>query len=103
MRLNIVRLWRVRRPLAAAVEEFADRADREPGVPAHWYNLGATYYRMGQDGRARAAWLVRFGEATLPTASSVLQEGDQLVVAVTDEITGRLHDVVENAPEGRQH
>jgi trk system potassium uptake protein TrkA len=51
----------------------------------------------------RVAWMVRFGDATLPTASTVLQEGDQLVVAVTDEITGRLHDVVEKAPEGRQH
>jgi trk system potassium uptake protein TrkA len=47
--------------------------------------------------------MVRFGEAALPTASTVLQEGDQLVVAVTDEVTGRLHDVVEKAPEGRQH
>ena len=52
---------------------------------------------------ARAAWLVRFGEAMLPTGGTVLQEGDQLVVAVTDEITGRLHDVVEKAPEGRHH
>jgi hypothetical protein len=26
-------------------------------VAAHWYNLGASYYRLGQDGRARAAWL----------------------------------------------
>jgi trk system potassium uptake protein len=51
----------------------------------------------------RVAWMVRFGEAALPTASTVLQEGDQLVVAVTDEVTGRLHDVVEKAPEGRQH
>lgn len=52
---------------------------------------------------ARAAWMVRFGEAQLPTASTVLQEGDQLVVAVTDEITGRVHDAVEQAPEGRHH
>jgi hypothetical protein len=43
--------------LAAAVEEFAGRAEREPAVAAHWYNLGATYYRLGRDGRARAAWL----------------------------------------------
>jgi tetratricopeptide (TPR) repeat protein len=43
--------------LAAAVEEFSDRAAREPAVAAHWYNLGAAYYRLGQDGRARAAWL----------------------------------------------
>ena len=52
---------------------------------------------------ARAAWLVRFGEAQLPTAATVLQDGDQLVVAVTDEITGRVHDVVETAPEGGEH
>ena len=43
--------------LAAAAEEFADRAEREPSVAAHWYNRGATYYRLGRDGRARAAWL----------------------------------------------
>jgi trk system potassium uptake protein TrkA len=50
---------------------------------------------------ARAAWLVRFGEAQLPTASTVLQTGDHLVVAVTDELTDRVHQVVEQAPEGR--
>src|SRR5919112_195641 len=48
---------------------------------------------------ARAAWLVRYGEAQLPTAATVLQDGDQLVVAVTDEITGRVHQVVEQAPQ----
>ena len=32
---------------------------------------------------ARAAWLVRFGEAQLPTAGTVLQDGDQLTVAVS--------------------
>jgi trk system potassium uptake protein TrkA len=49
---------------------------------------------------ARAAWLVRFGEAQLPTYSTVLQDGDQLVVAVTDDITGRVHEVVEQGPKG---
>lgn len=43
--------------LAAAAEEFSARAEREPGVAAHWYNLGAAFYRLGEDGRARAAWL----------------------------------------------
>jgi trk system potassium uptake protein len=52
---------------------------------------------------ARAAWLVRFGEAQLPTAGSVLQDGDQLVVAVTDEIANRVHEVVEQTPVGGQH
>jgi trk system potassium uptake protein TrkA len=52
---------------------------------------------------ARAAWLVRFGEAQLPTAGSVLQDGDQLVVAVTDEIAARVHDVVEASRPGGEH
>ncbi len=43
--------------LQAAAEGFARRAEREPAVAAHWYNLGAAYYRLGKDGRARAAWL----------------------------------------------
>ena len=49
---------------------------------------------------ARAAWLVRYGDALLPTATTVLQDGDQLVVAATDELTTRVHEVVEHGPEG---
>jgi trk system potassium uptake protein TrkA len=52
---------------------------------------------------ARAAWLVRFGDAQLPTPATVLQEGDQLTVAVTDEITARVHQVVEHGPAGGEH
>jgi trk system potassium uptake protein len=52
---------------------------------------------------ARAAWLVRFGDAQLPTASTVLQDGDQLIVAVTDEITARVHEAVEHGPVGGGH
>ena len=48
---------------------------------------------------ARAAWLVRFGEAQLPTAGTVLQDGDQLVVAVTDDIVARVHEIVEHGHE----
>ena len=43
--------------LSAAVEGFARRAEAAPSVPAHWYNLGAAYYRLGASGRASAAWL----------------------------------------------
>ncbi|SFL08948.1 potassium channel family protein [Geodermatophilus ruber] len=50
---------------------------------------------------ARAAWLVRYGEAQLPTATTVLQDGDQVAVAVTDEITPRLYEVLEHGPERR--
>ena len=50
---------------------------------------------------ARAAWLVRFGEAQLPTPATVLQDGDQLVVAATDEISDRVHAAVESPEGGR--
>ncbi len=52
---------------------------------------------------SRAAWLVRFGEAQLPGPATVLQTGDHLVVAVTDELTDRVHRAVEQGPEKRQH
>jgi trk system potassium uptake protein TrkA len=51
---------------------------------------------------ARAAWLVRFGEAQLATAGTVLQDGDQLVLAATDAITPKVHQAVEHGPEGGQ-
>jgi hypothetical protein len=41
----------------AAADSFALRTASEPRVAAYWYNLGAAYYRLGEDGRARAAWL----------------------------------------------
>ena len=42
--------------LRAAADSFAARAAGEPSVAAHWYNLGATLYRAGADGKATAAW-----------------------------------------------
>jgi SH3 domain-containing protein/oxygen tolerance protein BatD len=44
--------------LRAAADSFAARAAREPNVAAHWYNLGATLYRAGADGKATAALTV---------------------------------------------
>jgi hypothetical protein len=42
--------------LRAAADSFAARAAAHPHVAAHWYNLGATLYRAGADGKAVAAW-----------------------------------------------
>jgi hypothetical protein len=42
--------------LRAAADSFAARAARDPHDAAHWYNLGATLYRAGADGKATAAW-----------------------------------------------
>ena len=43
--------------LRAAADGFSRRAVTEPAVAAHWYNLGAAYYRLGAKGRATAAWI----------------------------------------------
>ncbi|HEY8257899.1 MAG TPA: tetratricopeptide repeat protein [Gemmatimonadales bacterium] len=43
--------------LRAASDAFRQRAEAEPAVAAHWYNLGAAYFRMGLKGQAAAAWL----------------------------------------------
>ena len=57
--------------LRAAAEGFARRAEREPAVASHWYNLGASYFRLGEDGRARAAWLE--ARRLAPRSSAVTQ------------------------------
>jgi hypothetical protein len=44
--------------LRAASDGFASRIRIAPAVPAHWYNLGAAQYRLGDDGAALAAWTV---------------------------------------------
>jgi hypothetical protein len=42
--------------LSAAASAFEQRAHLEPDVPAHWFNLGASRFRMGAAGAALAAW-----------------------------------------------
>jgi hypothetical protein len=42
--------------LSAAAQGFRDRVASEPDTPAHWYNLGAAHYRLGQEARAAWAW-----------------------------------------------
>lgn len=60
--------------LRAAVEGFTRRVEDEPAVAAHWYNLGATYYRLGSKGRAAAAWLrARRLEPREPTIGRALR------------------------------
>ncbi len=49
---------------------------------------------------ARIAYLMRFGAATLPTASTGLQDGDQIYMLVTDEMMAPVSKVASAAPEG---
>ena len=47
----------------------------------------------------RAAYVMRFGLGTLPTASTVIQEGDQVFMLVTDEMIETVTKI-SGAPEG---
>jgi trk system potassium uptake protein TrkA len=102
--------WTVNRLLRELLSVKVSELWREPTgqvllmritVTERW--VGRKLVELEAASGARAAWLVRFGEAQLPTAGSVLQDGDQLVVAVTDEIAARVHEVVEQTVPGGQH
>ena len=49
---------------------------------------------------ARAAYLMRFGIGALPTASTLLQDGDQVFMLVTDDMTDRVTKITAAPPEG---
>ncbi len=62
--------------LRAAADSFAARAAAEPRIAAHWYNLGATLYRVGADGKATAAWTVA---ARLAPRDAVIRRARELL------------------------
>ena len=99
--------WTVNRLLRELLAVKVSELWREPTgqvllmrvtVTAVW--VGRRLSELEVASGARAAWLVRYGEAQLPTAATVLQDGDQLVVASTDAISQRVHKVVEQGPGG---
>lgn len=49
---------------------------------------------------ARVAYLNRFGLGMLPSESTVLQDGDQVFMLVTDDIAELVYQVAAAAPEG---
>jgi hypothetical protein len=43
--------------LMAAADSFAARTQADPWDVSHWYNLGTTWERAGENERARSAWI----------------------------------------------
>jgi BatD DUF11 like domain len=72
--------------LRVAADSFAARAARDPRDPAHWYNLGATLYRSGADGKATAAWTLA---ARLAPRHAVIRRARRLLPAA-DPVTEQL-------------
>lgn len=48
---------------------------------------------------ARVAFLTRFGKGTLPTGRTVLQDGDQVHVLVTDDVADAVERIAGTAPQ----
>ena len=69
-------------------------------VPLHKDWIGRPLRGLEETTGARAAYLSRFGIGMLPTASTVVQEGDQVFMLVTDEIAGMVTAVAGAPPEG---
>jgi trk system potassium uptake protein TrkA len=71
-------------------------------VATHKDWVGRPLRTLEEAAGARAAYLMRFGIGTLPTASTVLQEGDQIFMLVTDDIAASVTSVAGAPPEGGQ-
>ena len=71
-------------------------------VPVHRDWIGRPLRAVEEAAGARAAYLTRFGIGMLPTASTVVQEGDQLFMLVTDDMTETVTRVAGSPPEGGQ-
>jgi trk system potassium uptake protein TrkA len=67
-------------------------------VPLHVDWVGQPVRALEEATGTRVAYLMRFGIGTLPTASTVLQDGDQVFMLVTDEIASAVAKVAEAAP-----
>ncbi|MGH8876041.1 MAG: potassium channel family protein [Stackebrandtia sp.] len=69
-------------------------------VPVDPTWIGQTVRGLETATGARVAYLMRFGLGTLPTENTVLQDGDQIFMLVTDEIAAQTRSVAAAAVEG---
>ena len=80
-------LWRDPTGVVAIVE-----------VPLHHDWLAHPVKSLEDATGARVAYLMRFGVGALPTSSTVLQEGDQVFMLVTDDIVESVTSVTASPP-----
>jgi trk system potassium uptake protein TrkA len=80
-------LWRDPTSMVAIVE-----------VPLHSGWVSLPLRALEEATGARVAYLMRFGMGTLPTASTVLQDGDQVYMLVTDDMIGPVSAISGAAP-----
>jgi len=100
--------WTTDRLLRALLSDGAAEVWREPTGTVSMLQLDAHEGWIGRQLReieaatgARVAFVTRFGKAQLPTASTVLQDGDILHVLVTDDLTDAVNRIASSPPEAR--
>lgn len=84
---GIVELWRDPTSTVSIVE-----------VPVHPEWISHPVRTLEEASGARVAYLQRFGIGSLPTASTVLQDGDQVFMLVTDDMVGPVTKITGAAP-----
>jgi trk system potassium uptake protein TrkA len=99
--------WAADRMVRQLVPEGTVEVFRDPTsavsiveTPLHPEWVGRTVKSLEDATGARTAYVMRFGIGALPTASAVLQDGDQVFMLVTDDIVGTVLAVAAGAHEG---
>jgi trk system potassium uptake protein len=98
--------WTADRMLRHLVPEANTELWRDPTstisiieVPVDGDWVGKPLRTLEEATGTRAAYVMRFGIGTLPTVSTVIQEGDQVFMLVTDEMIETVTKI-SGAPEG---
>lgn len=99
--------WTANRLLKAVLGEATDEVWRDPSgavalvhVSPHEGWIGHLLSDFEAATGSRVALVTRFGIGELPTASTMVQDGDALHVLVDDPHATVLREVAERAPEG---
>jgi trk system potassium uptake protein TrkA len=69
-------------------------------TPLHRDWVGRTLVSLEDATGARVAYLMRFGIGSLPTSSTVLQDGDQVFMLVTDDTVEAVLEVSSSGVQG---
>jgi trk system potassium uptake protein TrkA len=97
--------WTADRMIRHLVPESVGELWRDPTstvsmieVPVHTEWLSKPISALEEASGARVAYIMRFGIGTLPTPSTVLQDGDQVFMLVTDDMVGPVSAVLTAPP-----
>ena len=71
-------------------------------VPLHRDWVGRTLKTLEEVTGSRVAYLMRFGMGTLGTPSTVIQDGDQVFMLVTDDTVGDVLDLATGSQQLRE-